>query len=147
MRDGVNSPVTQVLKTVFDVPSFGIDKNGELFMTSFDGTIYRFFQSPTSVRTPLPPAGSIDAVTPNPFQSTAMIAFSLAEDAHATLEVFDVAGRRVASISAGAAVAGSNMLQWDGRGENGERLGSGVYFARLSLNGDPVSSRRLVLLK
>ena len=145
--NGVNPPVTQVLKTVFDVPSFGVDKHGELLMTSFDGTIYRFFQSPTSVRTPLPPAGSIDAVTPNPFQSTAMIAFSLVQDAHATLEVFDVAGRRVATLIDGRVESGAHSVQWSVRDHGATRRASGVYFCRLTVDGQVTATTRLVLLK
>jgi glucose/arabinose dehydrogenase len=144
--DGVNPPETVGLKTVLNVPSFGVDRHGELLIPSFDGTIYRFFKSPTPVRTPLPPPGTIDAVTPNPFHSSALITLSLAQEAQATLEVFDVAGRRVATLLDRRMPAGSHRVAWSARDPGAERP-SGVYFCRLMIDGHVASTRRIVLLK
>ncbi len=41
--DGINPPVNELLLTaVGDITSFGIDKNNELYITSFNGKIYKF---------------------------------------------------------------------------------------------------------
>jgi hypothetical protein len=59
------------------------------------------------------------------------------------LEVYDAAGRRVlarrVSREAGEPVA------WDGRGRDGERLGAGVYFARVR-EGEREARTKVVLL-
>jgi len=127
------------------VTSFGVDKDDELYLVSFNGNVYRLFADATPPP-PLPSRSAIVAVKPNPFASRTTIEFALDAPGEATLDVFDVAGRRVARISDDGAVAGSNSLEWDGRGERGP-VGSGVYFVRLSLNGHVADSRRLVLIR
>jgi hypothetical protein len=143
--DGVNPPSSAWVDTLGAVTSFGVDKDNELFMVSFNGNVYRLFAAPAPG--PAPPRNSIVAVSPNPFRLQTTIEVALTAPGRAVLDVFDVAGRRVARISSEGAVAGNNALQWDGRADNGEPVGSGVYFVRLSLNGAPADSRRVVLIR
>ena len=58
--------------------------------------------------------------------------------------VQDVAGRRVATLANRFYEAGKFGLAWDGMGEDGERLGSGLYF--LVVDGDGARARRKVML-
>ena len=53
----------------------------------------------------------------------------------ARLEVFDVQGRHVATPFAGTLGAGRSEFAWDLRSAGGERVASGVYFARLTFAG------------
>ncbi len=64
----------------------------------------------------------------NPFRGPARFAWSPALDEAARLEIFDVRGRRVALVGV---PVGSSRLDWDGRGEGGQPVPAGVYFARL----------------
>ena len=48
------------------------------------------------------------------------------------LTVYDVTGRRVRRVTDGRAMQGRTEIEWDGRGESGQRVASGVYFARLT---------------
>ena len=143
--DGVHAPTSALLDTLSSVVSLGVDKDREIFLASFDGNVYRLF--PLSKHSSTPTHNALMTATPNPFRSLVTIEFSLASSGHARLDVFDVSGRRVAILSDEGAPAGVNAMSWDGRGSNGERVGSGVYFVRLSLNGTQVDSRRLVLLR
>jgi hypothetical protein len=62
--DGINPPTVQTLSDVPNVASYGVDENGELYLASADGTIYRF-ATPASV---LAPAWSSRlTASPNPF--------------------------------------------------------------------------------
>ena len=55
----------------------------------------------------------------------------------ARVEVFDVQGRRVRGILDRQMPAGRTRLTWDGKTANGVRVGTGMYFARLtSREGD-----------
>jgi hypothetical protein len=58
-----------------------------------------------------------------------------------TLQVFDVTGRRVATVVAGERAAGTHRATFEGRG-----LASGVYVAVLRADGAE-AHERLVLLK
>jgi hypothetical protein len=79
---------------------------------------------------------------PNPFAGSTEMAFDLPEPSLVTIHVYDVRGRRVAIVTEGQRDPGSHSATWDGRGDNGERLQSGIYFARFTARS-LVSDRRL----
>jgi flagellar hook assembly protein FlgD len=62
------------------------------------------------------------------------------------LRVFDVSGRLVRTLVSGLQDAGQHEVTWNGIGEGGHRLPSGVYLLQLR-NGSQRESRRLVLVK
>ncbi|UCE24340.1 MAG: T9SS type A sorting domain-containing protein [Candidatus Zixiibacteriota bacterium] len=80
-------------------------------------------------------------VAPNPFNPTAEISFSLAEGAQVRLEVYNIAGRKVATLIDGYLTAGDHTARWDG-----SRVASGVYLARLQA-GSTSDTKKMVLLK
>jgi hypothetical protein len=78
---------------------------------------------------------------PNPFRESTRIEFDLPVAAEATLAVYDVGGRVVRTLAAGAFAAGSHAFEWDGRDDHGNPPAAGVYFAQLT------SGRRQVAVK
>ena len=87
---------------------------------------------------------------PNPFNPETTIRFSLARESLVRLEVFDVVGQRVLVLVAERLPAGTHQALWDGRGESGERVSSGVYFCRLLAQheaGEFRQVQRMLLLK
>ena len=50
----------------------------------------------------------------------------------AEASLFDLQGRRVATLFRGALASGPTRLDWDGRGEDGRPLAGGVYLLRLT---------------
>jgi hypothetical protein len=99
-------------------------------------------QVPTSIeRTDLPAEFSLSQNYPNPFNPGTVIRFGLPEAADVRLEVFDLAGRRVAVLTDGTRAAGWHTVTFNGSG-----LSSGVYVYRLRA-GEFVQSRKLVLVK
>lgn len=91
-----------------------------------------------------PPAGLRNE--PNPFSPGTDILFELAREGVAELSIFDVAGRKVRTLVAGARPAGSHRVAWDGRDDAGRRLAAGTYFYRL-LTADGTSLRKMTLLR
>ncbi|MCD4829965.1 MAG: T9SS type A sorting domain-containing protein [Candidatus Cloacimonetes bacterium] len=78
---------------------------------------------------------------PNPFNPSTTIAFSLVEPAHSTLCVYNIRGRRVATLLDEPLPAGEHSVTWQAEG-----CSSGIYFARLTtLEG--VRMTKLLLLK
>jgi hypothetical protein len=73
---------------------------------------------------------------PNPFDEGTDIEFFLAEPGRARVDVYDVTGKHVASLVDGSFSQGSNSVAWDGRGTDGRRLPSGIYFVRLQAAGE-----------
>jgi hypothetical protein len=84
-------------------------------------------------------------VTPNPGAGAREISFHVEREGLVAVDVFDVTGRRVASPFAGVLGAGNHTVAWDGRSSGGERVGAGLYFARVRLPGETRSVRLVVL--
>ena len=80
----------------------------------------------------VPEAVAVLAAYPNPFNPQITVSFSLQRTETITLDVFDLAGRRVARLARGEFTAGRHALVWRGRDEAGRELSSGTYFARLA---------------
>ena len=91
-------------------------------------------------------ASRIAGVNPNPFNPKATIRFTVDRHQIVRLTIHDVEGRRVAELAHREFGAGEHELVWDGKGDDGEELGSGVYLAKLeSPAGADVS--KMILLK
>jgi subtilisin family serine protease len=71
-------------------------------------------------------------VTPNPVRASGNVRFDLPARGDARIEVYDVNGRRVRVLAEGTRSSGPHAITWDGRDDRGERLGSGIYFVRLT---------------
>lgn len=81
------------------------------------------------------------APRPNPARGEITIRFSLASRTAARLSVFDLQGRRVASLVDGVLDAGPHQAVWNGEvtGRPGPR--SGLYFVRLEADGQHFTKR------
>jgi hypothetical protein len=79
---------------------------------------------------------------PNPFNPSTTIEFSVPVDGLATLKVFDMLGREVATLFNGESKAGYyNRVVLDA-----SRLASGLYFSRLEFGGKQIL-KKMVLMK
>jgi len=78
---------------------------------------------------------------PNPFNPQTTVPFELARAAQVKLELYDVLGRRVATILNRRMEAGTHTALVDGRA-----LSSGVYYYRLTA-ADFIQSRKMLLVK
>ena len=79
---------------------------------------------------------------PNPFNPKTTISFAMPAAGEIALIVFDIRGRRVASLLEGAQYsAGSHSVVWDARDQ-----ASGIYFCRLTM-GEISETSRMILLK
>ena len=83
---------------------------------------------------------------PNPFNPSTRIDYSLPAASVVDIAVFDVAGRRVATLVAGPRPAGRGSTVWQGRDDGGQPVASGIYVCRMAANGD-VRTMKMVLLK
>lgn len=86
---------------------------------------------------------------PNPFNPSTAITYSLAEDAHVTLEVYNTLGQSVAALVNDIESSGEHQILYDA-----SNLPSGVYFYRITavpVSGDQagvfVAIKRMALIK
>jgi hypothetical protein len=84
---------------------------------------------------------ALEQNTPNPFNPTTVIEYSLPTPQSVTLRVFDLAGRLVRELANGPRAAGAHQVVFDGRG-----LASGVYIYELRA-GQTSTSRKMLLIQ
>ncbi len=77
---------------------------------------------------------------PNPFNASTVIKFGLPNDAHVTLDVFNILGQRVTTLKNEFMSAGQHQVTW-----NSDEA-SGVYFYRLTTD-EFSETRKMTLLK
>lgn len=101
---------------------------------------------PTTAVTPLGAESTrLGTIAPNPFATGTVIGFTLASAGRAELDVYDVRGRRVASILDRALAAGAHVARWNGADDSGRRVPAGIYFCRFAAGGR-ILMRRMVRL-
>jgi hypothetical protein len=83
---------------------------------------------------------------PNPFNPMTRIDFALDRPGNVELSVYDVAGRKVATLVQGSLAEGDHHVIWQGQTDNGTPAASGRYSYVLRTASGQVS-RSLVLLK
>ena len=115
-------------------------------------TSHTFFLQPLPVATEESPA-AIDlrfrAARPNPFASSTTLAFDVPgtmSDEGVTIRVFDARGQLVRTLLDAANAQVAQTVTWDGRNDAGFAMGSGVYYARMTV-GREHAEQRLVLTR
>ena len=84
---------------------------------------------------------ALQGLTPNPSFGAAVVTFTLADGAPATLALFDVGGRQVRSREVGSLGAGVHRLDLPA----GDRLPAGVYHLRLTQGARQLTRRAVVM--
>jgi hypothetical protein len=79
--------------------------------------------------------------SPNPAQGELTVAFSLSDNRTATLELFDLKGRRVASRAVGGLGTGPHRVALS----EGQRLPAGVYLVRLTRGADVLQAKAAIV--
>lgn len=91
-------------------------------------------------RTALAPA------SPNPFNPSTELRFTVARQGRVSLRIFDERGRLVRDLVGETLAAGEHVANWDGRDGGGRAAASGVYVAELRTS-DARELRKLTLVK
>jgi hypothetical protein len=164
LEDNGDGSYTNTLLTDEDIriSAFGQDENHELYVIALDffsaTKIYKFQPVPTSVENSDQMAKSFSLLPnyPNPFWSVATsrfagnpstnIPYQLETDKDYELAIYDMTGRRVRLLESGQKTPGAYAAVWNGRNDNGELVGSGVYAVRLK-SGNREIIRTVTLLK
>lgn len=86
-------------------------------------------------------------MAPSPSRGRATLRFATRTPGKARVDLFDLEGRRLRTLfSSGVLAPGSHSFEIDGRGENGARLSSGIYFYRL-VSADGAWSGRFAIVE
>jgi len=83
---------------------------------------------------------------PNPFNPSTQISFDLPVASNVQLSIYNVLGQNVKELVNQGMEAGSHVVTWDGRADNGTSVASGVYFYRLTA-GSYSRTMKMMMLK
>jgi photosystem II stability/assembly factor-like uncharacterized protein len=83
---------------------------------------------------------------PNPFTGTTTISFTVGRASEVSLDIYDLAGRKVWGFGSGAMSAGNHSVRWDGTNDRGHPVASGVYYMRLETH-DGIETASLRVLR
>jgi hypothetical protein len=90
---------------------------------------------------------ALKAASPNPFAETTSINYSVPTGGgFVDIVVYDVNGREVRQLVRRHMEGGDGVAVWDGLDNSGEHVASGVYFAKLNVDG-LTASGKLIMLK
>ncbi len=110
-----------------------VDKDGEFF-------------SPTRKLYVPPGETELYQNYPNPFNPRTIVSFFVPSLQQVQIVIFDIQGRRVRSLANDVYAYGKHKLEWNGKNDRGEQVGSGVYFYRMKA-GKRIFTKKLTLLK
>jgi|GEM_PF-2937694 len=83
---------------------------------------------------------------PNPFNPLTTISFDLTDAGYTTLNIYNIAGQKIATLVQNELPAGTHNISWNGTTQNGTTVSSGMYFYRLQ-SGDYTMTNKMVLMK
>jgi hypothetical protein len=81
---------------------------------------------------------------PNPFSGDTVLRVGLPRNSDVRLDVFDAAGRRVATRDIPRLPAGWQRIAFNGRDGRGKALASGVYFGRITAAGETRTMKMVI---
>jgi hypothetical protein len=123
-------------------------------MTALDGTIrlddlqlkYGVINSLGEPAIQVPEDFYVGPGYPNPFNGTVHFDLKLKENQPARIEVYNILGARIRTLFSGNWQSSRRVMEWNGRDDAGNEVGSGEYFARIS-QGEKEARLKLMLLK
>lgn len=150
-RDGefqmLNLPVSQVSALEFTCTDYSVSAGKTYwYKIILSGPSGEDYYGPIEASAAeIPAAYKIDEPFPNPFNPTCTIRYEIPRSGQVNLLVFDVSGSLVRTLVDGWREPGVYMEVWDGKGEDGSVLPSGVYLLRLEAAGFGATRKMAIL--
>jgi len=84
---------------------------------------------------------------PNPFNPTTSVVFALQKASNIALGIYNIKGQVVKTFLESKMSAGKHTIIWNGKNNEGDSVGSGIYFYRITTNESNSKTRRMILIK
>ncbi|MFH1701310.1 MAG: FlgD immunoglobulin-like domain containing protein [Candidatus Zixiibacteriota bacterium] len=131
--------------------SFGfLDYNGNQIETEFEGEIC----FPVAYLNPsiagneenLPMIYNLEQNYPNPFNPATTIGFTIGQQGHVRLDIYNIVGQLIRVLADEQYPAGYHELIWDGKNTRGHPVSSGIYLYRFD-SKELKEIKKMILLK
>jgi hypothetical protein len=130
--------------------------SGILELDAFDqaGILGAWFSDPFEVAvgttgvddTELPTSFGLRLAGPNPSPGQARLELAMPRAGEVAVRVYDVRGRQVRDLASGSYGPGRHLVSWEGQNQAGESVAAGLYFVRMTVNGQ-THKLRLVFVR
>ena len=110
-------------------------------MVAANSSLQQFTKYGFAISSADPQVVSVKQNYPNPFSEQTTIRYSLPAQKHVQLEVYDILGRKVATLVDDVPPKGVYPEKF-----NAEGLASGIYIYRITIDGE-VTSKKMTLIK
>ncbi len=84
---------------------------------------------------------------PNPFTEQLTLFFDLKQQGDLRCDFYNIKGQLVRSLTNAHYFGGEHLLVWDACDNAGNKLGSGIYFMKMSLNSQTIATRKHILIR
>ncbi len=109
--------------------------NNHLVLGSIAGELYVFGRVATDIEDNytdnIPEGFELHQNYPNPFNPTTEIQFTIPYKSNVTIDIINIAGQKVRTLTNQIYYAGNHIVTWNGKDDNGNQLSSGIYLYRL----------------
>jgi len=119
---------------------------GDIARTWYDGISYAILDTGSivnvhqQVNEVLPIEFSLGQNYPNPFNSTTTITYSLPQDDHVSLKVYNLMGQEIATLVNEEMLAGTHFITW-----NAQNIPSGVYSIKIIVGNHSIIKKMMLL--
>jgi hypothetical protein len=114
--------------------TFGLTTNDEMMLFTY---MYTDQEVTTSVDN-LTASNINFNVYPNPFEHSAAISYSLEKDADVKIEVYDMVGKKVSTLTDNKMNSGNHQVLFE------SNQGSGIYYVTLTIDGGKVITKKIM---
>lgn len=83
---------------------------------------------------------------PNPFNASTIISFQINNEQNINFSIYDLLGRRVATLINNKISSGVHKIVWKGKSDDGKELSSGLYIYRIQTQ-TTVKQKKMLMIK
>ncbi len=128
---------------------------GVIYIATAGYGVWKYQSAPTNVNDPpsnnLPQGFALAQNVPNPFSrneaAATVIRYQLPATQHLKVEIYDLLGKRVATLVERTQTPGEYTAQWNGKDAAGRFVPSGIYFYRLVAGVKTMAVRKMILTR
>lgn len=99
---------------------------------------------------PIPDKFEVFPNYPNPFNSQTVIKYAIPVQSDVLINIYDLLGRKVKTLTNNRHEAKYYTLVWDGKDEQGRLAASGLYFLRITARNENttfIKTKKMVMIR
>ncbi len=138
-----NEQVTLTLKTEDGKVLASLNNSGKITLN--DASVKKLVVT-VNAGVAIPKVFALGRNYPNPFNPTTRFSVDVPRSTQVEVSVYDILGRKIATLFNGEQTAGYHTMEWDGRNGEGFAAPTGMYFIRMTAPAEQFSAVQKIML-